>query len=199
MIEHSKKCICCGQEKPVSDFLRRTGRRERSNSRRGTCQKCRQQSQVLSNRNKRKISSFYRSYTTHEHSQLHATDLRPTWRGFVRMRGKSDAGGRWYQEVDVVQARALVTEGAAVIINPYTIRMLYSNKEFRRYILNRDQNLCYYCGKFGDTIDHLVPRAKGGYTTPANCVCACLSCNQQKGNLTVEQFLLQLNKQLMNV
>jgi len=90
----------------------------------------------------------------------------------------------------------LVREGAADIINRYTIKMLYSNKELKRFILTRDQHLCYFCGSFGDTIDHLIPRSKGGYTTPVNCVCACYRCNQQKANQTVEQFKLERQSKL---
>jgi len=208
-----KYCISCGQEKPLHDFLRRTGRRERPDSRRGTCKQCRQAgtaaeqhideskwslalpltpSRARWNRKKRQPLTYYRQPDS---NGLHADDLRPTWRGVIRMRGRSDTGRRWIQEVDPAQAKLLVKEGAAVIINPYTIRMIYSSKEFRRFILARDHHTCHYCGEYGDTIDHLVPRAKGGHTTPVNCVCACLTCNQQKGNLTPEQFMQYLLSQ----
>lgn len=218
----TKVCVSCGEEKPINDFLRRTGRRERQNSRRGTCKSCRQaeisaQSRAPVNdlltfsihhttgrgkwsRKKRLPVSYYRQAQSVDPKIVRADDIRPTAKGVVRMRGRSDTGRRWYQEIDPTQAKVLVKEGAAVIINPYTIRMIYSNKEFRRFILMRDHHSCHYCGEYGDTIDHLLPRAKGGYTTPANCVCACLACNQQKGNLTTEQFmhyLLTLTKDTM--
>lgn len=45
--------------------------------------------------------------------------------------------------------------------------------------------LCAYCGKkFSPkdlTLDHIVPLARGGTTTPGNVVAACLSCNKNKG------------------
>lgn len=45
--------------------------------------------------------------------------------------------------------------------------------------------LCYYCGKKFPakelTLDHIVPLARGGTTTPGNVVPACLSCNKNKG------------------
>ena len=86
-------------------------------------------------------------------------------------------------------AATLVREHAAVLINPHTIRRLYSNKDFRRYILTRDHYTCYFCGQYGDTIDHLVPRAKGGHSTPDNCVCACSLCNRYKADKDVDDFL----------
>ena len=45
--------------------------------------------------------------------------------------------------------------------------------------------LCYYCGKkFAPkelTLDHIVPVARGGTTTPGNVVAACRACNKNKG------------------
>lgn len=47
------------------------------------------------------------------------------------------------------------------------------------------QGLCHYCGqKFSVqdlTMDHVVPLARGGTTTPGNTVPACQSCNKAKG------------------
>lgn len=48
---------------------------------------------------------------------------------------------------------------------------------------------CVYCGGFGDTVDHVVPKAKGGLDTADNMVCACLSCNMQKNDHDVARFL----------
>ncbi|MFD0960753.1 HNH endonuclease [Paenibacillus chungangensis] len=118
--------------------------------------------------------------------------LRPTHKGFIRMRGKTDKGRRWYQEIEPELARVLVREGAAVIVNPRTIRRLYSNKEFRHLILTRDNYTCRFCGEYGDTIDHVLPRAKGGHTTPMNCVCACNECNQMKASKDMDEFLNML-------
>lgn len=115
--------------------------------------------------------------------------LKPTWGGFIRMRGKTDNGRKWYQEIDPDLAYTLVTENAAVVVNRHTIRRLYSNKEFRRLILERDRYTCYFCKEYGDTIDHLLPRAKGGHTTPDNCVCACNLCNQSKADKDLEVFM----------
>jgi 5-methylcytosine-specific restriction protein A len=45
--------------------------------------------------------------------------------------------------------------------------------------------ICYYCGKKFSakelTLDHIVPLARGGTTTPGNVVAACLACNKDKG------------------
>lgn len=115
--------------------------------------------------------------------------LRTNRQGMVRMRGKTDKGRRWHQEVDMELAVTLVKEKAAVVVNRYTIRRLFSNKDFKRFILDRDNYTCYFCGSYGDTIDHLLPRAKGGHTTPLNCVCACNLCNQSKAAMDADEFM----------
>lgn len=120
---------------------------------------------------------------------LDASALVPSAKGMILMRGHSDKGRRWHQEIDLELAVTLVKEHAAVVVNRRTIRRLFSNKDFRAYILNRDNYTCYFCGLYGDTIDHLLPRAKGGHTTPDNCVCACNLCNQTKADQSLEQFL----------
>lgn len=115
--------------------------------------------------------------------------LIPSKQGMILMRGYSDKGRRWHQEIDLDLAVILVREKAAVVVNRRTIRRLFSNKDFRRYILTRDRYTCHFCGLYGDTIDHLLPRAKGGHTTPVNCVCACNLCNQAKADQYVDEFM----------
>jgi 5-methylcytosine-specific restriction endonuclease McrA len=56
----------------------------------------------------------------------------------------------------------------------------------RRTVLARDQHTCQYCGtqpgKSSLTVDHVIPRSKGGLTVWENVVAACAACNQRKGN-----------------
>ncbi len=56
----------------------------------------------------------------------------------------------------------------------------------RKNILRRDQYKCGYCGR-GDlplTVDHIIPKAKGGIDAWENLVCACTFCNNKKGDHT---------------
>ena len=39
---------------------------------------------------------------------------------------------------------------------------------------------CIYCGENSESIDHVLPRSKGGLSITENCVPACLSCNGSK-------------------
>lgn len=60
----------------------------------------------------------------------------------------------------------------------------------RKYILQRDDYRCVYCGatpaRIYLQVDHVVPRAKDGITHPANLVTACPTCNRRKTDLVVE-------------
>ncbi|UNK18230.1 HNH endonuclease [Paenibacillus sp. N3/727] len=131
-----------------------------------------------------------RTAVAHEHlNPYDVSSLVPTRAGTIRMRGRTDKGRGWHQEIDPELAIILVKENAAVVVNRHTIRRLYTNKGFRKYVLERDRHTCYFCGGYGDTIDHLLPRAKGGHTTPVNCVCACMECNQSKADRDLDDFM----------
>lgn len=64
----------------------------------------------------------------------------------------------------------------------------FVSERFNRYTLfKRDEFTCQYCGKPEAnhkklTVDHIVPRSKGGRTSWLNCVTCCFSCNSKKGN-----------------
>lgn len=67
-------------------------------------------------------------------------------------------------------------------------------KRARIYI--RDRYTCQYCGEHKSardlTLDHILPRAQGGESTPQNLVAACVKCNQRKGNRTPDQARMPL-------
>lgn len=49
--------------------------------------------------------------------------------------------------------------------------------------------ICAYCGETGDSVDHIIPRAKGGSDDAENLVCSCKHCNMQKNNRDLDVFL----------
>lgn len=54
----------------------------------------------------------------------------------------------------------------------------------KKNVLIRDGFKCAYCGsgKYRLTIDHIIPKSKGGKSTFENCVAACTPCNTKKGD-----------------
>ncbi len=65
----------------------------------------------------------------------------------------------------------------------------------RHNVFKRDAFLCQYCGTGKDlTLDHLIPRSKGGKSTWTNLVTACKSCNARKGDYALEQIGMRLSR-----
>jgi len=54
----------------------------------------------------------------------------------------------------------------------------------RRGVLRRDNNRCGYCGSSANTIDHVLPRSRGGADSWENLIACCLKCNNVKSNRT---------------
>lgn len=72
----------------------------------------------------------------------------------------------------------------------------YARKD-RKYNMNdcvskktiklRDAGICAYCGDYGNTIDHIYPKALGGKSTYGNMCLACEKCNFKKGSKTLAE------------
>lgn len=53
--------------------------------------------------------------------------------------------------------------------------------------IKRRDKMCGYCGGPPETVDHIVPKARGGRVTWENSVAACARCNHLKANRTPEE------------
>ncbi len=63
----------------------------------------------------------------------------------------------------------------------------------RQNIFKRDAGTCVYCGTTKDlTLDHVLPRSRGGKTSWTNLVTACKRCNSRKGDLTPDEANMPL-------
>jgi len=66
----------------------------------------------------------------------------------------------------------------------------------RRNIFARDGNRCQYCGRRHSTtelsLDHIIPRSRGGQATWTNIVCCCTECNVRKGGRTPQEAGMRL-------
>jgi 5-methylcytosine-specific restriction endonuclease McrA len=66
----------------------------------------------------------------------------------------------------------------------------------RRSLFARDGHRCQYCGKNAPpqqlSMDHVLPRSRGGQTTWENIVCCCVKCNTRKGGRTPKEARMQL-------
>ena len=81
----------------------------------------------------------------------------------------------------VVRLRTLVTV-------PYQRHLGVS----RRAVMARDAHRCQYCGQKAETIDHVVPRSRGGGHSWDNVVAACRPCNLRKADRSLRDCGLHL-------
>lgn len=70
-------------------------------------------------------------------------------------------------------------------------------------ILLRDKHRCGYCNRrctnSNATLDHIIPKSKGGQNIPGNLVTCCQRCNQYKGNRTPEEAGMVLRKSVKDL
>ena len=123
---------------------------------------------------------------------------------------KLDSSFRPIEVIDAVEALVLCLIGKAQAIETYSKDIKSVNESIelpcvialkrkvkfryqtipchRRNVIWRDNNQCQYCAKYfmADklTIDHVVPRSRGGKNNWLNLVTACKKCNQKKGDKT---------------
>lgn len=91
------------------------------------------------------------------------------------------------------------------IARPVVIRLVtyiriprdtHRRKITRRAVFARDDWTCQYCGSRSNlTVDHVVPRSKGGASSWENIVASCAPCNRRKGNSLPRQVGMRLLRQ----
>ncbi len=89
-----------------------------------------------------------------------------------------------------VHAGATTLERPSVILLTRYVRVPFGRSVpvSRRGVLRRDRHLCAYCGTTAGTVDHVLPRSRGGQDAWENLVACCVRCNNAKGNRTPEEM-----------
>lgn len=94
-----------------------------------------------------------------------------------------------------------VRSPSLVLQVPEHIRLTIGNPEHhwkvppvtRREVFRRDHHTCQYCGSPKRlTLDHVMPRSRGGSHTWDNVVAACETCNSKKGDRTLREVGMHL-------
>ena len=120
--------------------------------------------------------------------------------------------------VDSFDAFSLVYKGKAVVVESYDTALRSGTRSFpepavvaltryvdfkffqvgcsRRNIYRRDKHTCQYCKKVFPlsklTLDHVIPKSRGGDRSWINLVTSCMKCNQRKGNKLPHEAGMQL-------
>ena len=74
------------------------------------------------------------------------------------------------------------------------VRVPYRNIMLsRKNVIRRDGHRCQYCNRRDSlTVDHVIPRSRGGKDHWTNLVAACIACNNRKGDRTPEEANMPL-------
>ena len=90
----------------------------------------------------------------------------------------------------VLRSTSLALAAPSVIRLRRYIRVPYRSRVplTRGALMRRDNYLCAYCGQRAETIDHVIPRSRGGSHSWENCVASCMRCNHRKADRLVEEL-----------
>lgn len=126
---------------------------------------------------------------------------------------KLDASFRPIEVIDALEALVMCIVGKATPVETYDKKIRSPSNAFelpavivlktivkfrfttvacnRTNIVWRDGNQCQYCGNYFPfdklTMDHVLPKSRGGKNTWENLVAACMKCNQKKGSRTPKE------------
>lgn len=100
----------------------------------------------------------------------------------------------------LLNGRGVIRTASSSFPRPSIVRLSYMVhrprprvKLTKREIFRRDRYTCQYCGRKNNlTIDHVVPRHRGGGHSWSNLVTACAPCNRRKGGRTPEEANMRL-------
>ncbi len=112
----------------------------------------------------------------------------------------------WKGKAEVLESLPKALHSATdTYVWPHVIRLVQyvrvpraiQRKISRRALFARDGWRCVYCGTASGrlTLDHVIPRSRGGESVWENVVTACAPCNLRKGNRLLEESGLTLHRQ----
>jgi 5-methylcytosine-specific restriction endonuclease McrA len=97
----------------------------------------------------------------------------------------------------IVNSERLSMQAPLVIRLRYVVKVPYHRNTAlsRRAVFARDNHRCGYCGGHADSIDHVMPRSRGGRNVWENVIAACKPCNLRKRDRTPEEAGMRLAQQ----
>ena len=113
------------------------------------------------------------------------------------LKSKAEVIEKWDRELH--SERMTMTRPAVIRLRTYVAvpRDVHRRKITRRAVFARDRWTCQYCGTghVSLTVDHVIPRSKGGKSTWDNIVTCCAPCNRRKGDRLPKMAGMQPRRQ----
>lgn len=187
MTAATRTCRKCGQDKTLDAFA----------AERPLCRECQAAyRRAWYERNREKAKQQARRWE--QENRERANELKRRWDG--RNPEASAAAKRSYAESERGREMRKVYQARWRAANPEKVRLkAWLSNHRRRGMLAPDtikyvevlrSDVCAYCGGNAGHVDHIVPTAKGGDSTPANLTAACGPCNRQKNAMSLLAYLL---------
>jgi 5-methylcytosine-specific restriction endonuclease McrA len=105
------------------------------------------------------------------------------------------------EKAELIEADGEVMHSVSIEVPvPVVVRLRYMVKGprrtvatvSRRAVFARDEYQCQYCGSRADSIDHVIPRSRGGLHAWENLAAACRPCNTRKRDRTPDEAGMRL-------
>lgn len=111
------------------------------------------------------------------------------------IKDKAEVLEEWTNKISYISGN--FKHPATLRLKSHRANWLHKSTRFSKMLIfRRDQYLCQYCAapltSTNITIDHIVPRSRGGINSYTNCVSSCYPCNRAKGNRTPEEAKMRL-------
>jgi len=120
-----------------------------------------------------------------------------SWKdAFVKLYSPTDSVAvvKLYKDFVVNSAHRTHKVPAVMIVRSYYVnykRRVKNEANYKKYVYVRDNYKCQYCGKecrnSDLTVDHVIPKSKGGSNSWTNLVTSCVACNNRKADMSCEQ------------
>jgi 5-methylcytosine-specific restriction endonuclease McrA len=96
-----------------------------------------------------------------------------------------------------MRSESLILSSPLVIRLHYVVKVPFHRRTAlsRRAVFARDEHRCQYCGAHADSIDHVLPRSRGGPNEWENVAAACRPCNAHKRDRTPEEANMRLARE----
>lgn len=122
-----------------------------------------------------------------------------TERAFViSWKGNADVLHEYDESFKIVNPEIDFKKPSVIRVKKFVNDHIHTVPLTRENVYRRDGYQCIYCGENKSkllTIDHIIPKSKGGENTWQNMVTACKKCNNIKSDLSVEDFGKVIPKQ----
>jgi len=109
----------------------------------------------------------------------------------IALNGNAEIIHEHDEHFKLVNKDLIINKPSVIRIKKYVNDRLHKVNLTRENVFRRDGYRCLYCGEDRKkllTVDHVIPKSKGGKDSWNNLVTACKKCNNEKSDLPVEEF-----------